>query len=110
MTLPLVVLWLLMWAVTYPSRAVPMLAPGIERLPSRALLYLRLVGPAVLAAIAASQTLVVTGPDGTQALHLGVETLGVLACLGVVWWRRSLLLGILAAVVLVAVLRAAGLG
>ena len=62
MTLPLIVLWLLMWAVTYPSRAVPMLAPGIERLPSRALLYLRLVGPAVLAAIAASQTLVHDGP------------------------------------------------
>ena len=83
---------------------------GRRALPSRALLYLRLVGPAVLAAIAASQTLVVTGPDGTRMLHLGVETLGVLACLGVVWWRRSLLLGILAAVVLVALLRAAGLG
>ena len=110
MTLPLVVLWLLMWAVTYPSRAVPMLAPGIERLPPRALLYLRLVGPAVLGSIAASQTLVVTGPDGTQMLHLGVETLAVLACVGVVWWRRSLLLGILAAVVLVAVLRAIGAG
>jgi branched-subunit amino acid transport protein len=110
MTTPLIVLWGLMWAVTYPSRGVPMLVPGLERLPPRALLYLRLVGPAVLAAIAASQTLVVTGPDGTQGLHVGVETLGVLACVAIVWWRRSLLLGILAAVVLVAVLRAAGLG
>ena len=47
-TLPIVVLWVLMWAVTYPSRAIPLLTPGLERLPPRALLYLRLVGPAVL--------------------------------------------------------------
>jgi len=60
----LVLLALLMGAVTYPSRAVPMLMPGIERLPARALLYLRLVGPAVLASIAASETLV--QGDGNQ--------------------------------------------
>ena len=108
--MPIVVLWVLMWAVTYPSRALPMLAPGIERLPSWALLYLRLVGPAVLAAIAAANTLVVLGPGGQPTFHVGVELLGVLACLAIVWWRRSLLLGILAAVVLVAVLRAVGLG
>ena len=45
----LVLLAVLMGAVTYPSRALPLLAPGIERLPPRALLYLRLVGPTVLA-------------------------------------------------------------
>jgi branched-subunit amino acid transport protein len=108
--MPIVVLWGLMFAVTYPSRALPLLAPGIERLPPRALLYLRLVGPAVLASIAASQTLVIAGPDGQRMLHVGVEVLGVLACLVIVWWRRNLLLGILAGVVLVAALRAAGLG
>jgi branched-subunit amino acid transport protein len=108
--MPIVVLWLLMWAVTYPSRAIPMLSPGIERLPPRALLYLRLVGPAVLASIAASQTLVVVGAGGQTALHVGVDLVGVLACMAIVWWRRSLLLGLLAAVVVVAVLRAAGLG
>jgi branched-subunit amino acid transport protein len=107
---PIVVLWVLMWAVTYPSRAIPMLAPGIERLPPRALLYLRLVGPAVLAAIAASQTLVAVGPGGQPALHLGVDVLGVLACMAIVWWRKSLLLGLLAGVVVVAVLRAVGVG
>jgi branched-subunit amino acid transport protein len=107
---PLVVLWVLMWAVTYPSRALPMLAPGIERLPSWALLYLRLVGPAVLASIAASQTLVIVNADGQAALHLGVEALGVLACMAIVWWRKSLLLGLVAGVVVVAGLRAAGLG
>ena len=45
MTGGLVVLALLMAAVTYPSRAVPLLAPAFERLPVRALEYLRLVGP-----------------------------------------------------------------
>ena len=108
--LPLVVLWALMWAVTYPSRALPMLAPGIERLPSWALLYLRLVGPAVLASIAASQTLVIVNANGQAALHLGVEALGVLACMAIVWWRRNLLLGLVVGVVVVAALRAVGLG
>ena len=64
MTGGLIVLALLMAAVTYPSRAVPLLAPAFERLPVRALEYLRLVGPAVLGAIAASQALLVMGADG----------------------------------------------
>ncbi len=110
MTLPLAVLWLLMWVVTYPSRAIPLLAPGIERLPPRALLYLRLVGPAVLASIAATTVFVGTGANGQPALHVGPEILGVLLCMGIVRWRRNLLLGLLAAVVLVSVLRAVGLG
>jgi branched-subunit amino acid transport protein len=106
----LVLLAVLMGAVTYPSRALPMLAPGIERLPARALLYLRLVGPAVLASIAASQTLVrSTGETGYQIV-IGVEILGVVACLLVVAWRRNLFLGLLVGVGLVAVLRYAGLG
>ena len=46
MSLGLIPLVFLMWAVTYPARAVPMLAPGIERLPPRAIAYLRLAGPA----------------------------------------------------------------
>jgi branched-subunit amino acid transport protein len=106
----LVLLAVLMGAVTYPSRALPMLAPGIERLPPRALLYLRLVGPAVLASIAASQTLVQPDPAGGQQIVIGPEILGVLACVAIVWWRRNLFLGLLAAVVLVALLRVAGIG
>jgi len=106
----LVLLAVLMGAVTYPSRALPMLAPGIERLPARALLYLRLVGPAVLASIAASQTLVQgTGETGYRIV-IGVEILGVVACLLVVAWRRNLFLGLLVGVGLVAALRYAGLG
>ena len=37
-----------------------------------------------------------------------LELLGVVVCLGIVWWRRSLLLGIHAAVVQVALQRALG--
>jgi branched-subunit amino acid transport protein len=105
----LVALALLMAAVTYPSRALPLLAPGIERLPPQALLYLRLVGPAVLASLAAANTLVVTAADGRRSVHIGVEAAGVLLCLVVVAWRRNLLLGLLAGVALVAGLRFAGL-
>ena len=71
----------LMAAVTYPSRAVPMLAPGIERLPGKALLYLRLVGPAVLASLAAANTFVRETPQGTQEFYVGIEAVGVVACL-----------------------------
>lgn len=106
----LVLLAILMGAVTYPSRALPMLVPGIERLPDRALLYLRLVGPAVLASIAASQTLVVASDAGGYEIQLGVEVLGVLACLAIVAWRRNLFLGLVVGVALVAALRAAGIG
>jgi branched-subunit amino acid transport protein len=110
MSSELVLLAVLMGAVTYPSRAIPLLVPGFRRLPPRALEYLRLVGPAVLAAIAAAQVAVGTGADGRPTFHVGVEWLAVAACLALVAWRRNLFLGIVAAVVLVAVLRAAGLG
>jgi branched-subunit amino acid transport protein len=109
MSTDLVLLAVLMGAVTYPSRALPMLAPGIERLPPRALLYLRLVGPAALASIAASQTLVDT-ETGTPRIVIGPEILGVLVCMAIVWWRKNLFLGLLAGVLLVAALRLVGLG
>jgi branched-subunit amino acid transport protein len=110
MSVELVVLAALMAAVTYPSRALPLLAPGIERLPPAALGYLRLVGPAVLASLAAANTLVLGGQDGPRVLHVGVDTLGVLACLALVAWRRNLFLGLLVAVLLVAVMRTGGVG
>jgi branched-subunit amino acid transport protein len=106
----LVLLALLMGAVTYPSRALPLLAPGIERLPPRALLYLRLVGPAVLASLAAANTLVAGSQDGPRSIQVGVELVGVLACIAIVAWRRNLFLGLLVAVAIVAAARAAGLG
>jgi hypothetical protein len=48
-------------------------------------------------------------PDGRTSLHVGVEWLAVLLCVAVVAWRRNLLLGILAAVLLTAAARALGL-
>jgi branched-subunit amino acid transport protein len=107
MSTGLIVLALLMGAVTYPSRAVPLLAPGIERLPPRALLYLRLVGPAVLASLAAANALVLVNDDG-RVLHLGIEVAGVVLCLALTVSRRNLFVGLVAGVALVALARLAG--
>jgi branched-subunit amino acid transport protein len=103
----LVVLALILFAATYPSRALPLLAPGFERLPKPVFAYLRLVGPAILAALAAVNVMVVT-TDGHPAFHVGIEWLAVLVCLGLTVWRRNLLVGLLAAVALTAVTRAIG--
>jgi len=108
-SLDLVLLALLMGAVTYPSRAIPLLVPGVDRLPKPVLAYLRLVGPAVLAALAAASVLVVTKSGGGPGLHVGVESIAVLVAMGLVIWRRNLLLGIAAAACIVAIARAAGI-
>lgn len=113
MSLDLVPLAILMGLATYPSRALPLLLSRTDRLGPAMLDYLRLVGPAVLAALAAANTVirVDTLADGTRTptVHVGIEWLAVLACLAIVIWRGSLLLGIVAAVALVAGVRAAGL-
>jgi branched-subunit amino acid transport protein len=109
MSTEFVVLAVLMGAVTYPSRALPLLAPGIERLPRPILDYLRLVGPAMLAAIGAVNVLVVKS-DGSVGFHVGIEVVAVVACLSLTLWRRSLLAGLVAAVAIVAIARAAGAG
>ena len=110
MATDLVPLAVLMWAVTYPSRAIGLLAPGIERLPRPALAYLRLVGPAVLAALAAVNTLTVSRPDGTAGVQVGIAWLAVPICIGLVRWRRSLFLGLVAAVAIAIAGRAVGTG
>ena len=106
MSVALVPLALLMWAVTYPSRALPMLAPGIERLPSWAVSYLRLAGPAALAALAAVNCLLTA--DKPPRLLIGIEPVAVAVCVLVVARTRLLLPGVTAAVVLVASARAMG--
>ena len=106
MSVALVPLALLMWAVTYPSRALPMLAPGIERLPPAAVAYLRLAGPAALAALAAVNC--VLSSDPRPRLVVGVEPLAVLVCIVIVARTRLLMAGVASAVVLVAVVRALG--
>ncbi|HYM83162.1 MAG TPA: AzlD domain-containing protein [Candidatus Dormibacteraeota bacterium] len=109
MSLGLIALAILMGAVTYPSRAAGLLAPGVERLPPRILEYLRLVGPAVLAALAAVNVMVVVDAARHPSLHVGVEWAGVALAIALVAWRRNLFLGLVAAVALVAVARAVGI-
>jgi branched-subunit amino acid transport protein len=102
----LVPLAFLMWAVTYPSRALPMLAPGIERLPAWAVSYLRLAGPAALAALAAVSCLLTA--DKPPHLLVGIEPVAVGVCVLIVARTRLLFPGVAAAVVVVAVARALG--
>jgi branched-subunit amino acid transport protein len=104
----LVPLALLMGLATYPWRAVPLLAPGIHRLPASVQLYLRLVGPAVLAALAAVDTMVVLDGSRHPSFHLGPEWVAVGLCIALVAMRRSLLVGLVLAAGLIAVLRAVG--
>ncbi len=108
MKVDLVLLAVLMAAVTYPSRALPILAPGIERLPGRALDYLRLVGPAVLAALAAVNVMIAVDAAGRSSFHLGIEWLAVALCIAIVVRWRHLFAGMAAAVLLVAIARALG--
>lgn len=110
MSTVLVPLAFLMGLATYPFRAIPLLAPGFERLPERVRLYLRLVGPAVLAALTVVNTVFLVDPSsGRPAIHLGPELLAVALCIAVVALRKSLLLGLVLAAALIAVLRAVGL-
>lgn len=108
MSTVLVPLAILMGLATYPFRALPLLAPGFERLPDRAKLYLRLVGPSVLAALAAVNTMVAKVDDQPPASHVGWEWLAVGLCIVVVGLRKSLLIGLLLAAGSIAVLRALG--
>ena len=108
MSLALVPLALVMWAVTYPSRALPMLAPGIERLPRPVVTYLRLAGPAALAALAATGSLLT--PDTPARLSLGAVPVAVALCVLLTWRTRQLIVGVAAAIALVAAARALGVG
>ena len=109
MSTALIPLALLMGLVTYPFRAIPMLLPGFDRLPEGIRLYLRLVGPAVLAALAAVNTFVGQDATGAPTFHIGIEWLAVGICVAIVAMRRSLLIGLLLAAGLMAVARAAGI-
>jgi branched-subunit amino acid transport protein len=109
MDLGLIPLALLMAAVTYPWRAVPLLSPAMQRMPAVVRDYLRLVGPAMLATLAAVNVAVVNNASRTErSFHFGIEWLAVGVCVAVVAARRSLLIGLIAAIVLVAVARGLG--
>ena len=109
MSTNLVWLAMLMAAVTYPVRAIPLLVPQMRRLPPVIHAYLRLVGPAVLASLAAVSLAVRTGDSGRPELHVGPEWIAVAACVAIVTWRRNLLLGLIVAAGIMAALRALGL-
>lgn len=110
MSITYVWLAVLMGAVTYPWRAAPLLAPGMHRLPRVVQDYFRLVGPAVLAALAAVNTFVAVDGQRHPSPHVGVEWLAVGLCVVLVAARRGLLVGLIAAAVLAAVVRALGSG
>ena len=109
MSTALVPLAILMGLVTYPFRAIPLLMPGFERLPEGIRLYLRLVGPAVLAALAAVNTMVVRDAAERPVFYIGPEWIAVGLCVLVVGLQRSLLIGLVLAAALMAVLRAAAI-
>ena len=109
MSTELIPLAVLMFLVTYPSRALGLLTPWLDKLPRVGFDYLQLVGPAVLASLAAVSVMVMTDDAGTPSFHIGIEWVAVLACLGVTAWRRNLLLGLVVAVGIVVVARATGL-
>jgi len=110
MSTHLILLALLMGAVTYPARALPLLAPGMHRLPARVQDYVRLVGPAALGTLAAVNLMVTVDAVRHPSFHLGIEWLAVGACILIVAARRGLLLGLVVAAVVAAVGRANGLG
>jgi branched-subunit amino acid transport protein len=109
MSTVLIPLSLLMGLVTYPFRAIPLLAPGFDRLPARVRLYLRLVGPSILAALAAVNTIVARDDAGHPSLHVGPEWIAVGLCILVVALRKSLLIGLVLAAGSIALLRAMGI-
>jgi branched-subunit amino acid transport protein len=104
----LVPLAVLMGLATYPWRAVPLLVPGMHRLPARVQLYLRLVGPSVLAALAAVDTFVVVDAARHGSFHVGWEWLAVGLCIAIVAVRKNLFIGLIVAAGLIAILRAMG--
>ena len=106
MTVNLVGLALLMAAVTYPFRALPLFAPTKDRLPPVVQRYLRLIGPAILAALAAGNTAFADNAESHSAFHLGIEWIAVALGVVLIAWRGNVFVGILAAVVVVALGRA----
>jgi branched-subunit amino acid transport protein len=106
MSVNLVGLALLMAAVTYPFRALPLFAPTKDRLPPVVQRYLRLVGPAILAALAAGNTAFAEDAGGRTSFHVGLEWIAVALAITLIAWRGNVFIGILAAAVLVAFGRA----
>ena len=67
MSTTLILLAVLMFLVTYPSRALGLLTPWLDRLPRIGFDYLQLVGPAILAALEEPAVDAVSGPAAEAA-------------------------------------------
>jgi branched chain amino acid efflux pump len=87
-------------AVTYLTRALPLAVTPRGRLPAAALRYLDALPVAIVAALVGPA---VVAPGG--ALTRGPEPLAAAVVVAVVWWRRSLLPGVILGVVAVALFR-----
>jgi branched-subunit amino acid transport protein len=107
MSTGMVGLAILMALATYPFRALPLIVPGVDRLPRLAVLYLRLVGPAILASLAATSVALTETSTGGFGLHPGIEWAAVALSAALVAWRRNPLIGVAAAVALTVLGRAA---
>ena len=86
---------------TFAARAIPLFAPGVDRLPPIALAYLRMIGPAALGGIAAKEVFL---RDGVPSV--GPEAVAVIAGALVGRLRGSLLFAMVVSVVVVLALRA----
>lgn len=87
--------------VTYVVRALPFAVTLPVRLPAAASRYLEALPVAIIAALVGPA---VIAPGG--ALTGGPEPLAALLVIGLVAWRRSLLVGVIGGVAAVALLRA----
>jgi branched-subunit amino acid transport protein len=77
----------------------------MHRLPARVQEYLRLVGPAILATLAAVNVMVAIDADRSPSFHVGIEWLAVGACVVLIAARRGLLVGTVVAALIAALAR-----
>ena len=108
MSTDLIPLAVLLFVATYPSRAIPMLVGGVHRLPPLVRIYVRLLGPSVLMALAAAFTFLSVDPAGRPVFHVGIEWLAVGLTLVLMQAKRGLLLALVVSVATVAIARATG--
>jgi branched-subunit amino acid transport protein len=85
---------------TYLTRSLPFAVTARGRLPDAATRYLEALPVAIIAALVGPA---VIAPNG--ALTRGAEPLAALVVIAVVRWRHSLLAGVIAGVVAVALVR-----
>ena len=98
---------LAMYAVTYPSRAIALLRPSWIRPSAGAQRVLRLLGPAVLVALAARAALH-PGDGDASVTQVAAMVVATIVCAVLVARGRSLVIGLVAAMAIVAVARSVG--